>query len=91
MTKQKTSKTTNSKIQSGHRKAGQVKASKTSRKGISKSSDTSSTCTAQIPMLSHEQITERAKKIWQDRGCVPGFDEQNWHEAERQLKTQLEL
>jgi hypothetical protein len=42
-------------------------------------------------MLTHEQIAERAKKIWQDRGCVPGFDEQNWYEAETQLKMELEV
>ncbi|MBN1974821.1 MAG: DUF2934 domain-containing protein [Sedimentisphaerales bacterium] len=39
--------------------------------------------------LTHEQISERAKLIWQNRGCIPGEDERNWKEAETQLKTEL--
>jgi len=37
----------------------------------------------------HEQITERAKVIWQQRGCVPGEDQKNWYEAEHQLQEEL--
>ena len=39
--------------------------------------------------LTHEQIEERAKLIWQQRGCIPGEDERNWYEAETQLKREL--
>lgn len=39
--------------------------------------------------LSHEQIAERAKAIWLASGCIPGRDEQNWHEAEAQLRAEL--
>jgi len=39
--------------------------------------------------LTHEQIAERAWAIWQSRGCRPKEDEQNWHEAETQLRTEL--
>jgi hypothetical protein len=39
--------------------------------------------------LSHEQIAERAKAIWLASGCVPGRDEQNWREAEAQLRAEL--
>ena len=82
MAKGTTSKTSNKKVRSGRRKAGQVNASKPSAD--------SSTRSVQAAVLTQEQIAERAKKIWQDRGCVPGFDEQNWREAEKQLKTELE-
>ncbi|MBN2132628.1 MAG: DUF2934 domain-containing protein [Sedimentisphaerales bacterium] len=36
-----------------------------------------------------EQIAERAEAIWRQRGCVPGEDEQNWYEAEAQLRREL--
>ena len=39
--------------------------------------------------LTHEQIAERAKAIWMSRGCVPGHDEQNWLDAEAQLRSEL--
>jgi hypothetical protein len=40
-------------------------------------------------MLTHEQISERAKAIWQQRGCPSGDDQRNWFEAENQLKQEL--
>jgi hypothetical protein len=40
--------------------------------------------------ITHEQIAERAKAIWKKHGCIPGCDEQNWYEAETQLKAELE-
>lgn len=39
--------------------------------------------------LTHEQIEERARLIWKQRGCIPGEDERNWYEAETQLKREL--
>jgi hypothetical protein len=41
--------------------------------------------------LTHAQIAERAWAIWQDKGCQPGQDEQNWREAEAQLKAELRI
>lgn len=38
---------------------------------------------------SYEQIAQRAQEIWTKKGCLPGQDEQNWLEAERQLKAEL--
>ena len=40
---------------------------------------------------SQEQIRERAKEIWQQRGCPSGEDERNWIEAENQLKQEFSL
>jgi hypothetical protein len=40
---------------------------------------------------SHEQIAARAKAIWQARGCPSGMDEQNWREAEAQLRAELRI
>ena len=41
-----------------------------------------------IPAVSHEQITERAKAIWIQRGRVAGQDQANWYEAEAQLRAE---
>jgi hypothetical protein len=37
----------------------------------------------------YEQVAQRAAEIWKKKGCLPGQDEQNWLEAERQLKAEL--
>ena len=37
----------------------------------------------------HEQIAQRAEAIWHKRGRPTGQDEQNWHEAEAQLRAEL--
>ncbi len=39
--------------------------------------------------LTHEQIAERARALWLASGCLAGRDEQNWLEAEAQLKAEL--
>ncbi len=39
--------------------------------------------------ITHEQIAERARQIWEQHGCPQGEDERNWREAERQLKAEL--
>jgi predicted CoA-binding protein len=36
-----------------------------------------------------EQISERAKVIWKQRGCKSGEDQRNWFEAEHQLQEEL--
>ena len=42
-------------------------------------------------VLTHERIAERARGIWENRGCRLGEDERNWSEAETQLKTELSI
>ena len=39
--------------------------------------------------LTHDQIAQRAKAIWQAKGCPAGRVVQNWNEAEAQLKAEL--
>ena len=41
------------------------------------------------PQPTHEQISKRAHEIWIKRGCKPGQDEQNWLEAEAQLRAEM--
>jgi hypothetical protein len=41
------------------------------------------------PVLTQEQIAERAKAIWIQRGRTLGRDQDNWLEAEAQLKKEL--
>jgi len=42
------------------------------------------------PGPTHEQIAERAKAIWIQRGRIPGQDQANWYEAESQLKAEMQ-
>ncbi len=51
---------------------------------------------AQIPevgessvSLTHDQIADRARAIWEQRGHPQGQDEKIWHEAEDQLKREI--
>jgi len=37
----------------------------------------------------HDQISARAKEIWQASGCKPGRDKENWVEAEAQLRKEM--
>jgi len=48
----------------------------------------SQTKAAPAVRLTHQQIAERAKSLWLASGCLPGRDEQNWLEAEAQLKAE---
>jgi hypothetical protein len=43
----------------------------------------------QAVVLTHDLIAERARTIWLERGCSVNRDEENWREAEAQLKTEL--
>ena len=45
--------------------------------------------TPKTPQPSREQIAKRAHDIWVKNGCKHGQDEQNWLEAERQLKAEM--
>ena len=39
----------------------------------------------------YEQIAERARNIWQERGCPTNQDESIWYEAENQLKREQSM
>jgi hypothetical protein len=39
--------------------------------------------------ITPEQIAQRAHELWVKNGCKHGQDEQNWLEAERQLKAEM--
>ena len=36
--------------------------------------------------ITHEQIAERARKLWQERGQPHGRDVEHWLDAERELR-----
>ena len=42
-----------------------------------------------LPVLSQEQIARRAWAIWVKKGRPAGQDEQNWLQAESELRTEL--
>ena len=70
---------------------------KSSKRNTSKTTGNSSSGTAvatrtsgnAVVTPSYEQIAQRAQEIWQKKGCLPGQDEQNWLEAERQLIAEM--
>ena len=39
-------------------------------------------------MLTHEEIARRAYEIYVEKGCQQGQSEQNWLQAEQELKNQ---
>lgn len=41
--------------------------------------------------ITRDLIAERAQAIWLKRGCPRNRDEENWREAEAQLKIELGL
>jgi hypothetical protein len=45
--------------------------------------------TLQAVVLTHDLIAERARTIWLERGRSVNRDEQNWREAEAQLKAEM--
>lgn len=45
--------------------------------------------TLQAVELTHELIAERARTIWMERGCSCNQDQENWREAEAQLKAEM--
>lgn len=60
--------------------------------GVTNRTQTGSTATMSSgpsKELTYEQIAQRAEAIWLQKGCQPGQDEQNWREAEAQLKAEM--
>jgi hypothetical protein len=43
----------------------------------------------QAVVLTHDLIAERARAIWLEHGCSLDRDEENWREAEAQLRAEL--
>ncbi len=43
----------------------------------------------QAIVLTHDLIAERARTIWLERGRSVNRDEENWREAEAQLKAEM--
>jgi len=37
----------------------------------------------------HAEIAERAHQLWLDQGCPTGTDENNWIQAERELRDSM--
>ena len=41
------------------------------------------------PMIPYEKIAKRAYEKWCQRGCKHGTDQQDWHEAEAELRAEM--
>jgi hypothetical protein len=89
----RTEKTGISQIAGSNARPGVVEALRpnagiTKKQSDSKQTPHGSDATRLIPAVSHEQITERARAIWIQRGRVAGQDQANWYEAEAQLRAE---
>ncbi|NOJ27126.1 MAG: hypothetical protein DA330_03850 [Nitrososphaera sp.] len=40
--------------------------------------------------ISYEQISERAYQLWEARGCIHGYNEEDWFQAEKELLEKTE-
>ena len=62
-----------------------------SRETASSAPRSSMTATAAAPAKAPtpEQIAERARTLWKASGCQPNRDQENWLEAERQLRAEM--
>ncbi len=63
-------------------------ATKSSTLNNDKVSPASALPSAVVFTWSHERVAARAQEIWRAKGCRPGEDEQNWREAEDQLRAE---
>jgi hypothetical protein len=43
----------------------------------------------QAVVLTHDLIAQRAKTIWVEHGCSLNRDQENWREAEAQLRAEM--
>jgi len=81
--------TSKSKKQSTTTRKGSTKRTSTKSTTSSRSRKTPALTLTQPVALQFEQVAERAYLIWRDRGCPAGLDEQNWLDAEAQLRSEL--
>jgi hypothetical protein len=70
-------------------KGGKRNTSRTTGSASSGTAVATETSSNAVMTLTYEQIAQRAEEIWKKKGCLPGQDEQNWLEAERQLMAEL--
>ena len=40
-------------------------------------------------MVPHEKVAMRAYDKWCQRGCPPGTDQQDWYDAEAELRSEM--
>lgn len=75
----------------GSKRGRASKAASELRSQPTRESEGGGTATATAtPPITHEQIAERARQIWEQHGRPQGEDERNWREAERQLRAEME-
>ena len=75
--------------QSGSPTTATVRPANVRSQQATSSTPSVSTSTVQSMTVTYEQTAQRAREIWMRKGCRPGEDEQNWLEAETQLKAEM--
>jgi hypothetical protein len=63
---------------------------KATRKHQSKAEndDDASKVEVSVEISGHDRIARRAYELWMERGCLAGFDVENWRDAERWLENE---
>jgi hypothetical protein len=55
--------------------------------GYSRGSGSQGTATASAPQVSREEVAVVAYELFEKRGRIPGYDVEDWLEAERIVRT----
>jgi hypothetical protein len=84
----KTRKTTNNAVQASSRNVIPLRGAN-AKKTKQDTALLRSGPALQAVVLTHDLIAERARTIWLERGRSSNRDEENWREAEAQLKTEM--
>ena len=84
----KTRKTTNNAVQASSRNVIPLRGAN-AEKTKQDTALLKSPPALQAVVLTHNLIAERARTIWLKRGRSSNRDEENWREAEAQLKTEM--
>ncbi len=77
------------KKKSTTKSAGKKKMSKKTSKKARTAGKPSRKKSGAAPVLTHQMIAERAYRVYEQSGYIPGRDHWNWQEAERQLCAEL--
>jgi hypothetical protein len=65
-----------------------TKSNRTQKSAVKRTQTSQSTQGTMQSALTREQIAARAFEIYMRSGCRPGQDEQNWLQAEKELRAE---
>lgn len=91
--KKSTKKKTSKKAKTSEKTTRKVIKKSTGKKKVTKQAKSTGKKTGKkkAPVLTHQMIADRAYRVYEQSGYIPGRDHYNWQEAERQLRIELGL